>query len=154
MKNGKKQQEGDPETVYNAPANHFVADFLGHSNFIQGDVAETGQPYLKVKIETGDILLAENKGDFTTGDPVEIVVRAQRFDVFPHDDFKPAEGMNYFRGRIKDRSYMGGEVSYFIELGSGREIHVISMMRTRIYNTGEQVGVQVSPHHCHLIAQE
>ena len=46
---------------------------------------------------------------------------------------------------------MGGEVSYFIELGSGREIHVISMMRTRIYNIGEEVSVQVAPHHCHLI---
>jgi spermidine/putrescine ABC transporter ATP-binding subunit len=154
MKNGQKQQEGDPETVYNAPANHFVADFLGHSNFIQGEVKETGQPYLLVKIETGDILLAENTGAFSKGDRVEIIVRAQRFEVFPHDDFKPADGMNHFSGRIKDRSYMGGEVSYFIELGSGREIHVISMMRTRIYKTGEAVSVQVAPHHCHLIAQE
>ena len=154
MKNGQKQQEGDPETVYNAPANHFVADFLGHSNFIRGEVVETGEPYLQVKIETGDILLAENKNQFTKGEPVEIIVRAQRFDAFSREDFTPVEGMNHFHGRIKDRSYMGGEVSYFIELGSGREIHVISMMRTRIYNTGEQVSVQVSPHHCHLIAQE
>jgi spermidine/putrescine ABC transporter ATP-binding subunit len=154
MKDGKKQQEGDPETVYNAPANHFVADFLGHSNFIQGEILETGKPYLQVKIETGDILLAENKDLFSKGDRVEIVVRAQRFDAFRRDDFKPTEGLNHFHGRIKDRSYMGGEVSYFIELVSGREIHVISMMRTRIYNTGEDVSVQVSPHHCHLIAQE
>jgi putative spermidine/putrescine transport system ATP-binding protein/spermidine/putrescine transport system ATP-binding protein len=49
---------------------------------------------------------------------------------------------------------MGGEVSYFIELGAGREIHVISMMRTRIYDIGEEVSVQVSPHHCHLIPME
>jgi hypothetical protein len=28
------------------------------------------------------------------------------------------EGLNHFEGRIKDRSYMGGEVSYFIELGA------------------------------------
>jgi hypothetical protein len=26
--------------------------------------------------------------------------------------------MNHFQGRIKDRSYMGGEVSYFIELAT------------------------------------
>ena len=38
MKNGRKQQEGSPEAVYNEPANHFVADFLGHSNFISGVV--------------------------------------------------------------------------------------------------------------------
>jgi len=154
MKDGSKQQEGSPEAVYNEPVNHFVADFLGHSNFMQGEVVGGDNHHVNVRIETGDVLIAENKGLFAKGDPVEMIVRAQRFDAFPKDEFKPVEGMNHFEGRIKDRSYMGGEVSYFIELAPDREIHVISMMRTRIYNTGEAVSVQVSPHHCHLIPTE
>jgi putative spermidine/putrescine transport system ATP-binding protein/spermidine/putrescine transport system ATP-binding protein len=154
MKDGEKQQEGHPEAVYNEPVNHFVADFLGHSNFIPGDVVDVNDRHVNVKVETGDVLLAENKGGFSKGDPVEMIVRAQRFDAFPRNEFKPVEGTNHFEGRIKDRSYMGGEVSYFIELSADREIHVISMMRTRIYNIGEEVSVQVSPHHCHLIARE
>ena len=154
MKDGRKQQEGGPEAVYNEPVNHFVADFLGHSNFIKGQVVDIDDRHVNVKIETGDVLLAENKGDFSKNDQVEIIVRAQRFDAFPRDEFEPVEGMNHFQGRIKDRSYMGGEVSYFIELGADREIHVISMMRTRIYDVGEEVSVQVSPHHCHLISME
>ena len=154
MKDGRKQQEGGPEAVYNEPVNHFVADFLGHSNFIKGQVVDVDDQHVNVKIETGDVLLAENKGGFSKNDQVEIIVRAQRFDAFPRDEFEPVEGMNHFQGRIKDRSYMGGEVSYFIELGADREIHVISMMRTRIYDVGEEVSVQVSPHHCHLISME
>ncbi len=154
MKDGLKQQEGSPEEVYNEPANHFVADFLGHSNFISGEVVDFDRDHVNVKIETGDILIAENKGRFSKGDAVEMIVRAQRFDAFPKTEFKPVAGLNHFEGRIKDRSYMGGEVSYFIELGSGREIHVISMMRTRIYEVGEDVSVQVAPHHCHLIPKE
>jgi putative spermidine/putrescine transport system ATP-binding protein/spermidine/putrescine transport system ATP-binding protein len=151
MKDGLKQQEGHPEDVYNEPINHFVADFLGHSNFIQGEVVDVDDRHVSVKIETGDVLLAENKGEFSKSDRVEMIVRAQRFDAFQKDEFEPTEGMNHFQGRIKDRSYMGGEVSYFIELSSDREIHVISMMRTRIYKIGDEVSVQVSPHHCHLI---
>ena len=154
MKDGRKQQEGHPEAVYNEPANHFVADFLGHSNFIRGEVVDVGEQHVSIKVETGDILVAKNKGGFSQGDSVEIIVRAQRFEAFTGDELEPKEGMNQFRGRIKDRSYMGGEVSYFIELGAGREIHVISMMRTRIYDVGEQVSVQVSPQHCHLIHME
>jgi putative spermidine/putrescine transport system ATP-binding protein/spermidine/putrescine transport system ATP-binding protein len=154
MKDGQKQQEGPPEAVYNEPVNHFVADFLGHSNFIQGEVVDIDDHHVNVKIETGDVLFAESKGGFSKGDKVEIIVRAQRFDAFPRDEFKPTKGMNHFQGRIKDCSYMGGEVSYFIELGADREIHVISLMRTRIYNIGEEVSVQVSPHHCHLIPME
>ena len=154
MKAGLKQQEGRPESVYNEPANHFVADFLGHSNFIKGEVVGVDNDHVNVKIETGDVLFAENKGGFSKGDPVEMIVRAQRFDAFPKDEFEPVEGMNHFEGRIKDRSYMGGEVSYFIELRTDREIHIISMMRTRLYEIGEAVSVQVSPHHCHLIPME
>jgi ABC-type Fe3+/spermidine/putrescine transport system ATPase subunit len=154
MKDGLKQQEGDPESVYNEPANHFVADFLGHSNFIAGEVVNVDNGRVNVRIETGDILLAENKGEFSKGDAVEMIVRAQRFDAFPEETFQPVEGLNHFEGRIKDRSYMGGEVSYFIELGAGREIHIISMMRSRLYKIGEAVSVQVAPHHCHLIALE
>ena len=154
MKAGKKQQEGDPQTVYNEPVNHFVADFLGHSNFIRGEIVEVKEKHVKIKIETGDLLIADNKGNFNKGDRVELVVRAQRFDLFPKDEFNAEAGMNSFEGRIKDRSYMGGEVSYFIELGAGREIHIISMMRTRIYAIGEKISVQVAPHHCHLLAVE
>ena len=154
MKAGRKQQEGDPQTVYNEPVNHFVADFLGHSNFIQGKIVDLNQEHVNVKIETGDLLIADNKNTFKKGDQVELVVRAQRFDLFQEDEFTAEEGMNSFAGRIKDRSYMGGEVSYFIELETGREIHIISMMRTRIYHIGEKVSVQVAPHHCHLLAIE
>jgi putative spermidine/putrescine transport system ATP-binding protein/spermidine/putrescine transport system ATP-binding protein len=151
MKDGLKQQEGGPEDVYNEPVNHFVADFLGHSNFIPGEVIQVTEDRVMVEIETGDVLFALNKGIFSKGDAVEMIVRAQRFDAFPVDEFEPVEGMNHFQGRIKDRSYMGGEVSYFIDLGGSREVHVISMMRTRIYDVGEDVSVQVAPHHCHLI---
>ena len=154
MKDGRKQQEGDPESVYNEPANHFVADFLGHSNFIAGEVVGVDNGHISVRIETGDVLLAENKGGFANGDRVEMIVRAQRFDAFPKNEFQPTEGLNHFEGRVKDRSYMGGEVSYFIELGVDREIHIISMMRTRLYEVGEAVSVQVAPHHCHLIPLE
>jgi ABC-type Fe3+/spermidine/putrescine transport system ATPase subunit len=154
MKAGLKQQEGTPEGVYNEPVNHFVADFLGHSNFIRGEIVEIDGDHVNVRIETGDILYAQNKGGFSKGDRVELVVRAQRFDAFPRDEYEPAAGMNHFAGRIKDRSYMGGEISYFVELSAEREIHVISMMRTRIYDVGEQVSVQVAPHHCHLIPLE
>jgi ABC-type Fe3+/spermidine/putrescine transport system ATPase subunit len=154
LKDGRKQQEGSPELVYNEPVNHFVADFLGHSNFIKGNVVSIDSGHIAVQIETGDLLVATNRGGFSVGDRVELVVRAQRFDIYPREKFTAVQGMNSFDGQIKDRSYMGGEISYFIELGGGREIHAISMMRTRIYNIGEKVSVQVAPQHCHLIADE
>jgi len=154
LNKGRKQQEGDPETVYNEPANHFVADFLGHSNFISGEVVDVGNDNVSVRIATGDVLLAENKGDFSMGDSVEMIIRAQRLDVFPQNESKAETNLNSFKGRITDRSYMGGEMSYFIELSAEREIHVICMMKKQVHNIGDVVSLQVSPHHCHLIPAE
>lgn len=154
MRDGLKLQEGDPETVYNKPSNHFVADFLGHSNFLPGEVVGQDEENIQVRIETGDVLFARQRGSWNVGDAVELVVRAQRFEAHSKADFEAAEGMNRFEGRIRDKSYMGGEVSYFIELPSGREIHVISMMRTHTFDYGDEVSVQVAPYHCHLIDHE
>ena len=37
MKDGRIQQQGGPEELYERPVNRFVADFIGTSNFIAGD---------------------------------------------------------------------------------------------------------------------
>lgn len=154
MKDGRKQQEGGPEAVYNKPANHFVADFLGHSNFMHGTVDRVEGDAVVVALADGSRLTSSSGGDWRTGQPVEVVVRAQRFEPFLPDEYQPEPGANHFSGRIRDRSYMGGEVSYFVEIAGGAEIHIISMMRSRIYQIGDEVSVQVSPHHCHLLAPE
>ena len=154
MKNGVVQQQGTPEDVYNRPVNHFVADFLGHSNFSQGTVEGRRNGYVAVRLQTGNVLLADHPGEWSEGVPVEVVVRAQRFEAFLKSESTPTEGMNTFEGTIRDRSYMGGEVNYFIEVDGHKELHVISMMRTRSYRVGDEVRVQVSPNHCHLLPLE
>lgn len=151
IKGGNIQQSGTPEQVYNRPVNHFVADFLGHSNFIPGTVESRENGLVAVKLDSGAILKAEHSGRWKSGDRVEVVVRAQRFEAFLKENYRPEPGANYFEGRIKDRSYMGGEVNYFIEMPDGTELHAISMMRTHFYNKGDGVCVQVAPNHCHLL---
>ncbi|HHY22864.1 MAG TPA: spermidine/putrescine ABC transporter ATP-binding protein [Clostridiaceae bacterium] len=42
MKDGRIQQIGTPEMVYNEPKNAFVADFIGQSNIIQGNMIRDG----------------------------------------------------------------------------------------------------------------
>jgi ABC-type Fe3+/spermidine/putrescine transport system ATPase subunit len=36
MNDGQVQQSGTPVDIYDEPVNHFVADFIGESNIIQG----------------------------------------------------------------------------------------------------------------------
>jgi len=40
MNHGVIEQQGDPETIYRRPANAYVADFIGGSNLVEGQVVE------------------------------------------------------------------------------------------------------------------
>ncbi|HSO19299.1 MAG TPA: ABC transporter ATP-binding protein, partial [Desulfosarcina sp.] len=67
MKDGLKQQEGTPEEVYNEPANHFVADFLGHSNFSPGVVEGRENGLVRVKLDAGAVLRTESSRAWAVG---------------------------------------------------------------------------------------
>ena len=151
MNEGLKQQEGSPEEVYNLPNNHFVADFLGHSNFFKGVVADQEGDMISLELRDGNLFRVKHPGQWKPGDPVEMVVRAQSFKVTSVDEQPPEQGMNTFDGIIKDRSYMGGEVSYFVQLESGTMVHAIGLAKLRPIRKNTSVRVHVAPRHCGLL---
>ncbi|MFN2266689.1 MAG: ABC transporter ATP-binding protein, partial [Desulfonatronovibrio sp.] len=136
MKDGVLQQEGPPEDVYNIPTNRFVADFLGSSNFFDAEVTALENDYYRVRLESGHEFISDHPMKWEVNDKVELVVRAQKFYVFPENEAPDENEGNLFKGVIKDRSYMGGEVSYFIDLEGGLSIHVISIVNLRALKIG------------------
>jgi len=154
MKQGLLQQEGSPEEVYNYPNNHFVADFLGHSNFLEGVVIGQEGEDFKVKIGDGNEILVHHPGDWHDGDRVELVIRAQNYEVFAREKDEQKSNINCFEGTIIDRSYMGGEVSYFVELGNKTVLHAIDIAKLRPLQRGQKVWIQVKPKHCGLLPKE
>jgi len=151
MKDGYIQQEGEPEEVYNNSVNHFVADFLGHSNFLNARVQTRKNGYYEAKLLDDSICLASPVGEFDVGENAEIVIRAQKMTLGYQKDYAKEDDMNFFFGKIKDRSYMGGEVSYFVELADGQLLHVINFVKRSPYRRGDEVYIRVDPFHCRLL---
>ncbi len=151
MNDGFLQQEGPPEDVYNFPSNRFVADFLGSSNFFPGTVLNGENGQHRVRLESGHEFVSSHPSQWKEGDKIELVIRAQKFYVYAEKNAPEDNHGNPFRGVIKDRSYMGGEVSYFIDLEGGLSIHVISIVNIRALKIGDSVIVDVSPRHCGLL---
>ena len=154
MKDGRKQQEGSPEEVYNLPGNHFVADFLGHSNFFDGEILGRDDDLIKVRVEDGNEILVRQAGDWNPGDRIELVVRAQKFEITRTAEAASPPGENSFTGRVKERSYMGGEASYFVELNTGTMVHVINLTRVQPFRPGDEVTIHTPPHSCRLLHKE
>jgi len=151
MKDGFIQQQGTPEEVYNNSVNHFVADFLGHSNFMNAVVEEKQNGFVRVRLGDNSSCLVSPAGDFAEGDAAEVVIRAQKMTLGHGKDFCEEPDMNYFFGKIVDRSYMGGEVSYFVELPDKQRLHVINFVKRAPYRRGAEVYIQVDPFHCRLL---
>jgi spermidine/putrescine transport system ATP-binding protein len=75
MNNGKIQQIGTPEDIYNEPKNAFVADFIGESNIVDGIMREDNV----VEI-FGRKFKCLDKG-FAPDEPVDVVIRPEDVDI-------------------------------------------------------------------------
>ncbi|MCB0013139.1 MAG: ABC transporter ATP-binding protein [Anaerolineales bacterium] len=83
MSDGLVQQIGSPREIYEHPTNRFVADFIGETNFLAGEVTELGQ---FARINAGGLSLwggAEGR-TLATGQPVTVAIRPEKINLYPH----------------------------------------------------------------------
>jgi spermidine/putrescine transport system ATP-binding protein len=58
MRDGRVVQMGTPEELYDAPANRYVADFVGESNFFAGEIAASDAGGAALRTQSGITLRA------------------------------------------------------------------------------------------------
>ena len=79
MYRGRIEQLGDAHAVYENPVSHFVADFIGSTNFLPGVATEAcpAGGYCAVTTEAGALRLLAPKA-LVAGDAVQVAVRPER----------------------------------------------------------------------------
>ena len=105
LRAGRIVQEGEPDALFEHPASHFVADFLGESNFLTGTLSpgrEAGLLHLKA----GDVDLVQATGASRQG-PVLMALRPSKIAI---DAEEPRTAANRLPGRITGSSYRGTEI--------------------------------------------
>src|SRR5947199_6986436 len=60
MRDGVIEQIGDPRTVYRAPANRFVADFIGETNWLRGRIEQLSPEGLSLQTDLGRFVTAKS----------------------------------------------------------------------------------------------
>ena len=111
MAGGRVQQLGRPDEIYEAPANRFVADFIGGANLIQARIGAQG-----AMAEGLGVIPA--KGDI--GTEVTLAIRPERLAILPaaqqaSGDLGPLV--------VAERIYMGNELSFRLK-GAAVPLHV------------------------------
>lgn len=136
MSEGKMQQIGTPEDIYNEPINAFVADFIGDSNIFNGIM--TGK--LKARFCGGEFACVD---DVEEGTHITAVVR-------PEDVTLTSPERGNIRGLVTSVIFKG--IHYEITVESGKnEIVAQSVHSARV---GDRVGVEVEPDNIHIMIAE
>jgi len=135
LRAGRVEQIGAPREVYRAPANRFVADFIGETNWIPGTAVALEGQQLRVKTPVG---LFEAQGNYKPGQEVLIGFRPEAVQFVE-------KASNSFRARIARVNYLGEIEQYALEIPGGSIIKAFEQNPLVERAVGTELTVHVRP---------
>lgn len=112
MGNGVVVQCATPEEIYERPLTRYVADFIGETNFLSGELLDTGE-IAHIRLKSGTVVpAATNERKVTIGDTVTVAIRPEKITLQ-----RAENGANGVRGVIKDAIYIGTDMRYVVQIG-------------------------------------
>jgi iron(III) transport system ATP-binding protein len=135
MHDGRLEQVGRPEAVFQNPASRFVAHFLGHAGFVTGRREDGAVSTVLGSIDPGRLVGYEPAMD---GSTIDVLVRP--------DDLGISEAASGADGRIIHRQYTGPSFVYRIELETGDVVHV-QVNHVDRFEVGQAVAVELTADH-------
>lgn len=148
MREGKFEQTGTPDEIYNHPKTSYVADFVGNANIIRGTVHSIRDGEVLVETENQIVKAAAVPG-IRQGQSVTLAVRRENIRVCKEDQ----EGLDAV---LEDKSFQAGQLHMTLKLGSGKEITVSRYGMDTGLVQGEKVRISWNPEHAVFVdlAQE
>lgn len=141
MSEGKVQQIGRPHEIYLSPANKFVANFIGTTNFLDADL-EVVDAENKAIVTVEGVTLGTNLLENVNGKAI-YSIRPEQLKIYETSEARPA----LVDGEIIDATFLGESVVYKIRLNSGTVIsaHEHSIRYNMLRKTGDRIKVDLNP---------
>ncbi len=140
MSAGKILQVGAPRDIYDRPAERFVADFIGESNFLHAEVTSTGKGRATVKLSSGLEVAATLPDGFSPQGKVTVVVRPEHAQLAA-----PSSGAT-LRGAVENVVYLGTDTHFHLKLDDGSPF-IVRRQNSRgsveTFERGSRVGVVI-----------
>jgi iron(III) transport system ATP-binding protein len=142
MHEGRIQQIGRPRDIYEHPANQFVADFVGNTNFLDGTVVrgEATDRYV-IRTEIGDIDVRSPR-QMSAGDSVAVSIRPEDIELTETS----RAGQNVWQGTVEQKVFLGEAIDFRVAVGSRSLLsRQHPTLRTPV---GGAIFIHVNPEKC------
>lgn len=139
MSHGKVLQVGAPVEIYERPNCKFVADFIGDTNFLAGEVRSSENERISVFVpKLGAEVNGMSQSEFKPGDPVVISIRPEKIRMSEQATLN----QNCFQVKVTNSAYIGSDTRLEVEANGVKlkvwEQNHISTLDPRAYHHGEQ----------------
>jgi iron(III) transport system ATP-binding protein len=116
MNDGFIVQIGTPRQIYEQPANQFVADFVGQTNFVAGTVtAVEDAGRCRVKTGIGELKVYAGAG-IARDAAVVVSVRPEDLELFERD-IAPEADDNVIRATVHAKDFLGEYLDFQVKVG-------------------------------------
>ena len=134
MDQGKIQQIGTPEDIYNEPKNAFVADFIGESNILDGIMRADGV----VEIFNRRFQCLD-KG-FEKDEAVDVVIRPEDVDIVPEDQ-------GQLKGTVTSVTFKGVHYDTIVDFYGFKWL----IQTTDFCPVDSRIGIKIDPDGIHVM---
>jgi spermidine/putrescine transport system ATP-binding protein len=131
MRDGRVEQVGPPQEVYEYPATEFVAGFLGASNLLEGSVGPLDRDHRTIELTSGEKVRVPAAAVDGAGGSIRLGVRPEKI----HIGGPAPDGLNSIEGTVKDATFVGVSNVYTVETKDG---HTVTVYAQNLGTSGDQ----------------
>ncbi|WP_128254142.1 ABC transporter ATP-binding protein [Falsirhodobacter deserti] len=139
--NGRIEQIGTPEVIYDRPATRFVAEFIGETNLMTGKVAETGADGSVIALPGNTRIRVHQR--LEPGVDVSICLRPERLHL-------GGKGGNVLSCQVTDRVYMGDHLRVALDGPDGTLIGRLPCSANGL-RAGMPINASFTPEDCWVL---
>jgi iron(III) transport system ATP-binding protein len=143
MNEGRVEQLGSPEEIYQRPRSEFVARFIGGTNIFRG------RKLAPDLIDCGGLILRCGEGECAASGDTAVSVRLH--DIVLTEGDGPDGEPNEASGQIVRQAYLGAHRDYLVNLRGGQQARIIAPMTNNIA-VGSTVRLHFPPERCRALA--
>jgi iron(III) transport system ATP-binding protein len=137
MSNAQIAQSGAPRDLYEAPSNHFVADFIGDADIVDAEIGPHRGD--RAQVTVGDVPLSLPHRNVPPG-PAKVAIRPESLILLTEPPNRPI-----ISGRIVKVAYLGTHMEYSVTTSIG-DLFVVDRQVMRPLPRDTEVWIDLADH--------